>query len=122
LPFAKALGARVIVTCGSDDQLQRALDPGADFGINYRQAPEWGLKARSLTGGCGVDCVVEIGGEGTLPQSVAALRRGGHIGIVGYLAGLRVKLTLIDLIERHAKLHGGSVGNREDFVEMTNFL
>ena len=74
--------------------------------------------ARELSGGRGVDCVVEIGGEGTLPQAVRALRRGGHIGVVGYLAGLGLGLTVFDLIERNAHLHGLSVGNRDGFIEM----
>ncbi len=118
LQFAKALGARVIISSSSDVKLERALALGADHGINYVAEPEWGIRARELTGGQGVNCVVEIGGEGTLPQSVAALHRGGHIGIVGYLAGIGLGLTVFDLIERNASLHGVSVGNRENFVAM----
>ena len=118
LQFAKALGARVIVTSSHDEKLERAKSLGADFGINYQQTPDWGERARELTGGRGVDCVVEIGGEGTLPQSVKALRRGGHVGIVGYFAGIGLGLTVFDLIERNAHLHGVSVGNREGFEAM----
>ncbi len=118
LQFARALGARVIATSGSDEKLKRAKSLGAEFGINYHQTPDWGEKARELTGGRGVDCVVEIGGEGTLPQSVKALRRGGHVGIVGYFTGIGLGLTVFDLIERNAQLHGVSVGNREGFEAM----
>ncbi len=118
LQFAKALGAKVIVVSGSDEKLAMARELGADHGINYREQPAWGPVARELSGGRGVDCVVEIGGEGTLPQAVRALRRGGHIGVVGYLAGLGLGLTVFDLIERNAHLHGLSVGNRDGFIEM----
>lgn len=118
LQFAKALGASVIITSSSDAKLERAIELGADFAINYRELPEWGARAREITGGRGVDCVVDIGGEGTLSQSVAALRRGGHIGVVGYLAGLGLGLTVFDLISRNANLHGVSVGNRAGFEAM----
>jgi NADPH:quinone reductase-like Zn-dependent oxidoreductase len=122
LQFAKALGASVIMTSGSDAKLERAKALGVDHCINYHDTPDWGDVARDLTGGRGVDSVVEIGGTGTLPQSIAALRRGGHINIVGYLAGIDVGLTVFHLIERNAHLHGVSVGNAEGFAEMMNFV
>jgi NADPH:quinone reductase-like Zn-dependent oxidoreductase len=120
--FAKALGAEVIITSGSDAKLERARTLGADHGINYKNSPDWGDRARDLTGGRGVDSVIEIGGTGTLPQSIAALRRGGHINIVGYLAGIDIGLTVFHLIERNAHMHGVSVGNAEGFAEMMNFV
>jgi NADPH:quinone reductase-like Zn-dependent oxidoreductase len=122
LQFAKAMGARVIVTSSSDERLQRALVLGADHGINYRETPNWGEAARKLTDGQGVDAVIEIGGEGTLPQSITALRRGGHINVIGYLAGIGLGLSVFNLIERNANLHGLSVGNREQFEEMMEFV
>lgn len=118
LQFAKALGARVIVTSSSDAKLARARELGADHGINYRDTPDWGPVARELADGLGVHCVVETGGEGTLPQSVAALRRNGWIANVGYMAGIGLGLTVYDLIERNANLHGMSVGHREGFLAM----
>jgi NADPH:quinone reductase-like Zn-dependent oxidoreductase len=122
LQFARLLGAKVICTSGSDDKLQRAKSLGADHCINYVSTPAWGETARELTGGRGVDAVVEIGGTGTLKQSIAAIRRGGHIGIVGYLAGIDLGLNVFDLIERNAHLHGVSVGNAEGFARMMNFV
>lgn len=122
LRFAKALGADVIITSGSDEKLERAKKLGADHCINYRTTPDWGNLARELTDGRGVDAVVEIGGTGTLPQSIAAIRRGGHINIVGYLAGIDLGLSVFHLIERNAHLHGVSVGNAEGFTEMMNFV
>jgi len=122
LQLAAAMGARVIVTSSSDERLQRALALGADHGINYRETPNWGEAARKLTDGRGVDAVIEIGGEGTLPQSIAALRRGGHINVIGYLAGFGLGLSVIHLIERNTHLHGLSVGNREQFEELMGFV
>ncbi|MCH6549444.1 MAG: NAD(P)-dependent alcohol dehydrogenase [Proteobacteria bacterium] len=122
LQMAKAMGAQLIVTSSSNDRLQRALALGADHGINYRETPNWGEAARKLTDGRGVDAVIEIGGEGTLPQSITALRRGGHINVIGYLAGIGLGLTVFDLIERNANIHGLSVGNREQFEEMMDFV
>jgi NADPH:quinone reductase-like Zn-dependent oxidoreductase len=122
LQLAKAMGVRVIVTSSNDERLQHALELGADHGINYRETPNWGEAARKLTDGRGVDAVIEIGGEGTLPQSVKAIRRGGHINIIGYLSGYGLGLSVIDLIERNANLHGLSVGNREQFEELMAFV
>jgi len=122
LQFARAMDAEVIVTSGSDGKLERAKALGATHCINYRTTPAWGAAARELTGGIGVDAVVEIGGEGTLAESFAAIRRGGHINIVGYLAGFGLGLSVFHLIERNANLHGLSVGNREQFEAMMAFV
>ena len=122
LQFASAMGAKVIVTSSSDERLERALALGADHGINYGRTPEWGVAARKLTGGRGVDAVIEIGGEGTLEQSIASIRRGGHINIIGYLAGYGLGLSVIHMIEQNAHLHGLSVGNRQQFEDMMNFV
>ena len=122
LQFAKAMGAKVIVTSSNDERLQRAITMGADYGINYIDAPQWGDAAKDLTQGRGVDAVIEIGGEGTLEQSIASIRRGGHINIIGYLAGYGLGLSVIHMIERNAHLHGLSVGNRQQFKEMMAFV
>jgi NADPH:quinone reductase-like Zn-dependent oxidoreductase len=122
LQFAKALGASVIVTSSHDEKLDRAKQLGADHGINYVRTPDWGDAAMAITGGRGVDAILEIGGTGTLQQSVAALRRGGHINIIGYLAGVDLGLTVYDLIMKNAHLHGISVGNRDTFEGMMHFV
>jgi len=122
LQFSKAMGAQVIITSSSDQRLERARSLGADHGINYRDTPQWGAAAKEITGGRGVDAVIEVGGQGTLPQSIASIRRGGHINIIGYLAGYGLNLSVIDLIERNAHLHGLSVGNREQFEAMMAFV
>ena len=89
LQFAKMAGARVIATSSSDAKLERLRLMGADDVINYKTTPEWDKPVRSLTNGVGVDHVVEVGGAGTLPLSSKAVRRGGHIALIGVLAGPR---------------------------------
>jgi NADPH:quinone reductase-like Zn-dependent oxidoreductase len=122
LQFAKALGAIVIVTSSSDEKLAHAKELGADHGINYRATPEWGQAAKELTDGRGVDVVVEIGGTGTLPQSFKAVRRGGHIPVIGALAGAQMDLAVYELIMTNAHLHGIGVGNRAGYEEMMSFV
>lgn len=122
LQFAKAMGATVIVTSCSDEKLARAKELGADHGINYQTTPEWGPAVKELTEGRGVDVVVEIGGTGTLPQSFKAIRRGGHIPIIGALAGAQMDLLVYELIMTNAHLHGIGVGNRACYEDMMRFV
>ncbi len=122
LQLAKALGATAIVTSSSEAKLERAREAGADHVINYCATPDWGEAARELTDGRGVDAVIEIGGTATLPQSLRAIRRGGHIAVVGYLAGAGIELTVFDLIMTNANIHGMSVGNRDDYEAMMSFV
>src|SRR5207248_3936936 len=83
LQFARLVGARVVITSSSDDKLRRAREMGAAETINYKATPEWGERVRELTGGRGVDHVVEVGGAGTLGQSLKAVRMGGRISLIG---------------------------------------
>jgi NADPH:quinone reductase-like Zn-dependent oxidoreductase len=122
LQIAKGLGASVIITSSSDEKLERAVALGADHTINYNTDADWGQTARHLTDGRGVDAVIEIGGEKTLPQSVAAIRREGHINVIGYLAGAGLGLSVFDLIMQNANLHGLSVGNRDQYEAMMRFV
>ena len=84
LQIAKAAGARVIATSSSDEKLARVSALGADETINYAATPEWGAEAARLAGG-GVDHVVEVGGAGTLKQSIAAIGFNGEIALIGVL-------------------------------------
>ncbi len=89
LQLAKILGARAILTSSRDDKLARGRSMGADETINYRATPDWDVRARALTGGRGVDHILEVGGAATLPLSMRALRDGGHLSVVGLLSGSR---------------------------------
>ena len=122
LQFAKVLGAQVIITSSSDEKLQRARAMGADEGINYRAIPEWGRRAREIAGGDGVDHVVEVGGQRTLPQSLRAIRVGGTISMIGVLSGGALDTKLGPIVTRHIRLQGITVGNRDDFEAMARAI
>ena len=115
LQLAKLLGARVIVTSKSDAKLQRARELGADETINYESTPEWGRKAKELAGGDGVDHVIEVGGGGTLAQSLRAVRPGGTVSVIGVLAGNTSDVNLLPMLMQNVRLQGVMVGHRESF-------
>lgn len=122
LQIAKALGARVIATSSSDEKLARARELGADELINYRATEKWGAEARGLTGGRGVDLVVEVGGANTLEQSLAALRPGGRIAMIGVLSGTASKIDVIPILMQGLRIQGIIVGHRESFEDLNRFV
>jgi NADPH:quinone reductase-like Zn-dependent oxidoreductase len=118
LQFARLMGARVIATSSSDAKLERLAAFGAEFTINYRTEPDWGRKVKALTDGQGVDHVVEVGGPGTLPQSIDAVRIGGHISLIGVLTGREGEIPTAKLMAKQARLQGLIVGSRRHQREM----
>jgi NADPH:quinone reductase-like Zn-dependent oxidoreductase len=122
LQFAKLAGARVLLTSSSEEKLSRARTLGADEGINYRSTPEWGKRARELTGGVGVDHVVEVGGAGTLEQSLKAVRPGGQVSIIGVLSGASATTSLVPLLMQNVRAQGVFVGSRETFEQMNRAI
>lgn len=122
LQFAKLLGLRVIITSSSDEKLARARDLGADETINYVQTPEWAVRAKELTGGIGVDHVVEVGGAGTLKQSLQAVRIGGTVSVMGVLAGNALELPLPLIFMQRIRVQGILVGSREGFEAMNRAI
>jgi NADPH:quinone reductase-like Zn-dependent oxidoreductase len=118
LQFAKAAGASVIATSSSDEKLERLRGLGADHVINYKSNPEWGAEALKLTGGRGVDHVIEIGGGGTIGQSVMASRIGGHIAVIGVLAGYGMEIPVTAFIGKQLRVIGLAVGNRHEQMDM----
>ena len=113
LLFAKLAGAFAVVISSSDEKLERARALGADATLNYRKTPEWGRPVRALAGG-GLDQVVEVGGQGTLPQSLRAVRAGGTISLIGVLAGGSMDARLGLVVTRHVRLQGITVGSGDD--------
>ena len=119
LQFAKAAGARVIATSSSDAKLEKLKALGADHVINYKEEPEWGKKALELTNGRGVDEVVEIGGPGTLTQSIAACRVGAHISLIGVLTGVSGEVPTALFFSKNLTMSGitvGSAAHQEDMI------
>lgn len=119
LQFAKLAGAEVIATSSSDDKLARAKALGADHLINYRTTPDWGRTARAISGGGGLDHVVEVGGAGTLTQSIRAIRPGGTISMIGVLSGPTSNDLLLPLVVmQQVRLQGVTVGSKEGLDAM----
>ena len=119
LQFAKAAGATVIATSSSDDKLAKLKSLGADHLINYKENAAWGMKVLELTGGSGVDCVVEIGGAGTLDQSMMATRFGGHVALIGVLAGFAGPVQTALLMAKNLRVQGLTVGSRAQQLAMS---
>jgi len=122
LQLAKAMGATVIATSSSDEKLERVRALGADHTINYRQHEDWGVRARDWTGGCGVDHVIEVGGPGTLGQSIIAVRVGGHISLIGVLTGGAGEVPTGALMAKQARLQGLIVGNRRQQIDFVRAI
>jgi NADPH:quinone reductase-like Zn-dependent oxidoreductase len=121
LQFAKMAGARVIATSSSDAKIERLRGMGTDFTINYKTNPEWDKPAREFTGGLGVDHVVEVGGAGTLPTSLRAVRRGGHVALIGVLTGAG-EIDPRPILMKSIRLQGVYVGSRVMFEEMNRAI
>ena len=116
------MGATVIATSSSDEKLERVRALGADHTINYKTEPKWGDAVRHWTGGRGVDHVIEVGGPGTLPQSIAAVRIGGHIALIGALTGRSGETPIAALFLKQVQLQGLIVGSRRHQQEMVRAI
>ncbi len=121
LQFAKLAGAKVIATSGNLEKTERLQEMGASQLVNYRETPNWGKVVRELAGGEGVDCVVEVGGAGTLEQSLRAVRGGGAISLIGVLAGPG-DFNPNWIFMKAIHLHGIYVGSREMFENMNKAI
>jgi NADPH:quinone reductase-like Zn-dependent oxidoreductase len=122
LQFAVALQATAIITSSSALKLSRARELGATHLINYRDTPEWAPVVLAATGGVGAHHVLEVGGVGTLAQSLASLAHGGHIAIIGGLAGFGGEIPAANMIGRSTNVSGIFVGSRSEFEVMNSFI
>lgn len=116
LQFAKAAGARVIVTSSSDEKLARARALGADEGINYRTDADWDAEAMRLTGGRGVELVVEGGGSATFARSLAVTAYGGMVFTIGFLSGTALAFDALPLITKGLRVQGNNTGSVADLA------
>lgn len=122
LQLAKAVGARIIITSSSDAKLERAKALGAHETINYRTEKEWAKRARELTGGVGVDHVIEVGGAETFAQSLKALKVGGHLSLIGVLSGSMTQTLLTPILMQNLRVQGVLVGSRATFEDLNRVL
>lgn len=122
LQFAHMHGARTIITSSRDEKLARAKTLGASEVINYVQTPEWGKEVLRLTGGRGVDVVLEVGGAGTLPRSLRSVRPGGQVSLIGVLTGIAEPLNIGPILHNNIRLQGIYVGSLEMFEAMNRAI
>jgi NADPH:quinone reductase-like Zn-dependent oxidoreductase len=123
LQFAKAAGAAIIATSSSAEKLERLKALGADHVINHRDLEKWGEAALALTGGLGVDHVIEVGGPKTLAQSFIAARTGAHIAIIGAVAGFDIDTMPFAVVQaKRLRLQGVTVGSRRDQIDMVRAI
>jgi NADPH:quinone reductase-like Zn-dependent oxidoreductase len=122
LQLAKAAGCRVIITSSSDEKLEKASALGADATINYARTPEWSGEVRKLTGGPGVDLVLEVGGEKTILQSLASVRMQGTVVTIGAVSGSGGGIPPRALIAGATRLQGVYVGPRRMHEKLARFV
>ncbi len=122
LIFAAAAGAKPIITSSRDEKLERVKAFGAFGTANYRTNSDWQLEVRDLTGGHGVDQVLDVGGRDTLGKALEALAYGGHVALIGGLSGYGSDIPTDSLMWINATASGVYVGSREDFEAMNAFI
>ena len=122
LGIARALGARVIFTSRSAQKLGRAVALGAEHGIDTTETADWGNAVRSLTSGEGAHHVLEVGGAGTIEQSVRALRLGGSLSVIGVLSGAKPELDLRPILMQDLRIQGVFVGSRQTFLRLLDLV
>ncbi len=123
LQIAKAAGATVIATSSSAEKLEQLKALGADHVINYREIPKWGEAVLALTGGIGVEHVIEVGGPHTIGQSFVAARTGGHIAIIGAVGGFDIDTMPFAIVQaKRLCLQAVTVGSRRDQIDMVRAI
>jgi NADPH:quinone reductase-like Zn-dependent oxidoreductase len=122
LQLAVMAGANVIVTSSSDEKLERARALGATTTVNYKKVPDWEAPVREATGGMGVDRVMEVGGPGTFQKSLAALRMGGRLSVIGILTGFTGGVEVVPILVGSLHVDGIYVGSREMFESMNRAI
>lgn len=122
LQFARMFGATVIATSSSDSKLERMRKLGAQHLINYKRTPAWSDIANEMTGGQGVDHIVEVAGSESLNQSINACAHGGHIAMIGILGGVESPVNTGTLIRKQIRLIGTVVGNRDQQQDMVRAI
>jgi len=122
LKLARAAGARAVVTSSSDAKRERARELGAEHTVDYRKTPAWGDAVRKWTGGRGVDVAIEVGGPGTLDQTVAASRYGATISLLGVLTGVKGEVNTYAIFQKGLRIHGVYVGSVRMFEALNRAL
>ena len=115
------VGARVIATTSTPEKVTQAIALGADEVINYKEE-DIGERVKAITGGQGVDLVLDHVGAEFFTAAFSALRPGGRYTICGATTGLRAELHLGLLFTRQIEIYGGFMGTNEDMREIVAML
>ncbi len=122
LQLAVQHGARVLAITSSEEKAARLRELGAEAVCHYRETPDWDAWAREITGGVGVDRVVEIGGPETLNRSLQSVRFGGHIALIGVLTGTAGEIQTVQILRKGIRLDGIYVGSRAMLADLVAHL
>ncbi|WP_122419395.1 zinc-dependent alcohol dehydrogenase family protein [Pseudomonas viridiflava] len=122
LQLAKAVGATVIATTSTAHKAEQLRMLGADAVVNYRDEPQWGDRVHELANGLGVERIVEVGGPGTLAQSLRAVRPGGEIALVGFVSPQGDPINYLDLFMSGATFRHITVGSREALTDVAQMI
>ncbi len=117
LQLARAVGATVIATTSSVAKAEQLKALGAAHVVNYVDDPEWGRRVRELTDGRGVDRVVEVGGPGTIVQSLRAVALDGEIASIGFLSTENPGIDFFQLKASGASIRNITVGDRAALLD-----
>jgi NADPH:quinone reductase-like Zn-dependent oxidoreductase len=120
--LARAMGVRVIATTSTDEKARFLKSLGADEVVCYRETPAWGARVKALTGGRGVDRVVEVGGAGTIAESLDAVARGGEVVLIGFLGGVAADIDFLRLKKSEATIRSISVGDRANLETLVRAI
>ncbi|KAJ2919575.1 hypothetical protein MD484_g840, partial [Candolleomyces efflorescens] len=123
LQLAVASGATVIATSSSDEKLKIAAKLGAKHLINYRTTPDWDKEVKKITNGVGVDYIIEVGGAGTLPRSLRAVRMGGSLALIGFISKDAAETDFIlPIITKSVDVRGIYIGSVAQFRDMNRLI
>jgi NADPH:quinone reductase-like Zn-dependent oxidoreductase len=122
LQFAKMMGVQVMAISSSDEKLTRLKQLGVSHGINYNTTPNWDESIWQLTHRSGVDRVIEVGGAGTFNKSLRSTRYGGHISLIGVLAGVKAEISTATILQKGIRVQGIYVGSRKMFEDMNRAI
>jgi len=120
--IALASGAIVIATSSSDAKLDIVKRLGVQHVINYKSVPDWEDEVLRITGGRGVDHIVEVGGPDTIPKSIKAVRHAGQVNIIGFVGGGNNGIPIIAAIHKAITFRGILIGSVKQFEDMNRLF
>ncbi len=122
LQFAVAAGAEVYCTVSNEEKAKLVRTLGAAHTVNYREDEDWGKSIMKLSGGRGIDHVVEIGGAATLKQSMLSLALEGRISMIGVVTGPKAEINVPIIAMSGTTIQGVSAGSRHSLQRLVHAI